>query len=79
MLGLRFLGEANTRETRWIIYRRLKKEKVARERERERQRDRETERESNIAEGAFLKFQTNLNKKIKLLASTSVVSFEVLI
>ena len=79
MLGLRFLGEANTRETRWIIYRRLKKEKVVRERERERQRDRETERESNIAEGAFLKFQTNLNKKIKLLASTSVVSFEVLI
>ena len=77
MLGLRFLGEANTRETRWIIYRRLKKEKVVRERER--QRDRETERESNIAEGAFLKFQTNLNKKIKLLASTSVVSFEVLI
>ena len=77
MLGLRFLGEANTRETRWIIYRRLKKEKVVRERER--QKDRETERESNIAEGAFLKFQTNLNKKIKLLASTSVVSFEVLI
>ena len=77
MLGLRFLGEANTRETRWIIYRRLKKEKVVGERER--QRDRETERESNIAEGAFLKFQTNLNKKIKLLASTSVVSFEVLI
>ena len=78
MLGLRFLGEANTRETRWIIYRRLKKRESGK-RERERQRDRETERESNIAEGAFLKFQTNLNKKIKLLASTSVVSFEVLI
>ena len=43
------------RETSWIIYRRLKKEKVVRERERQ--------RESNIAEGAFLKFQTNLNKK----------------
>ena len=38
MLGLRFLGEANTRETRWIIYRRLKKEKVVRERERQRER-----------------------------------------
>ena len=62
MLRLRFLREANRRETSWIIYRRLKKEKVVRERE--------TERESNIAEGAFLKFQTNLNKKIKLLAST---------
>ena len=78
MLGLRFIGEANTRETRWIIYRRLKKRESGK-RETERQRDRETERESNIAEGAFLKFQTNLNKKIKLLASTSVVSFEVLI
>ena len=62
ILGLRFLREANRRETSWIIYRRLKKEKVVRERE--------TERESNIAEGAFLKFQTNLNKKIKLLAWT---------
>ena len=55
------------RETSRIIYRRLKKEKVARERERERE---ERERERDIAEGAFLKFQTNLNKKIKLLAST---------
>ena len=55
MLGLRFFREANMRETSWIIYRRLKKEKVVRERERQ--------RESNIAEGAFLKFQTNLNKK----------------
>ena len=45
MLGLRFLGEANTRETRWIIYRRLKKEKVARERERETERQRNRERE----------------------------------
>ena len=35
------------------------------ERERERERERETERvsESDIVEGAFLKFQTNLNKK----------------
>ena len=64
MLGLRFLREANTRETSWIIYRCLKKEKVVRERQTE------TERESNSAEGAFLRFQTNLNKKIKLLAST---------
>ena len=45
MLGLRFLGEANTRETRWIIYRRLKKEKVVRERDRETERQRNRERE----------------------------------
>ena len=45
MLGLRFLGEANTRETRWIIYRRLKKEKVVRERETETERQRNRERE----------------------------------
>ena len=76
ILGLRFLREANTRETSRIIYRRLKKEKAVREcererdRERQRERERERERESDIAEGAFLKFQTNLNKKIKLLAST---------
>ena len=38
MLGLRFLREANTRETSWIIYRRLKIEKVIRERERQRER-----------------------------------------
>ena len=74
-----FIREANTRETSRIIYRRLKKEKVVREcerererreREREREREKEREREIDIAEGAFLKFQTNLNKKIKLLAST---------
>ena len=70
MLRLRFLREANTRETSWIINRCLKKEKVVRERERDRQTETERERESNSAEGAFLKFQTHLNKKIKLLAST---------
>ena len=44
MLGLRFLGEANTRETRWIIYRRLKKEKVVRERERDKETEKQRER-----------------------------------
>ena len=56
MLRLRFLREANTRETSWIINRCLKKEKVVRERERDRQTETERERESNSAEGAFLKF-----------------------
>ena len=44
MLGLRFLGEANTRETRWIIYRRLKKENVVRERERDKETKKQRER-----------------------------------
>ena len=52
MLRLRFLREANTRETSWIINRCLKKEKVVRERETDRQTETERERERVIAQKA---------------------------